>query len=836
MKLEKLHKVIPYLSFESHDESGNEINALVMRDGRICYLYEVIGSPFESWEPENFENATKLLEASIRELPIHSTIQKTDIYYQVENNMIPGNDSYIEKKRCEHYNKRSSLWHKSYIALTFSVEKSKRPGSNNTFFATQGKFIPSTALKNVKPRIEESSRKASSWKNLVETFGVKLVTMNSDELTNAICQYLNLDFETRTDEVYNMYENSKTGVKIGNKVANVISVVGQSEELSDYNTKDYFGRKMIAPWAFNLHFDLQVPHIVSTTITKTDKDSSLKQYKNELLFAKQFASNSPSGQKSAARSQLLDQEIMSAEARKDGFVDLSISVITYANDPVTLKVNTEKTETAIKSMAQAKYLNESYDALNIFMANLPGNGFENVRSIKMPTENSLPYFMWYAPYQADSIGELYTDRHGRPIRVDLNTKKMDAWNKIVIGPTGSGKSFSTGSTVCTAVERGEIVVLIDIGGSYSHIMDALGGVNMRHSKESPMKFNPFLVDKNAKGEFELTGEKINLLKQLMTSFWKQKQYNEYLTNAESSLLDKFIEDYYKYANTQLAKDPDFKPMISDFVNWLYQEHKAKLADGSDKVYQKQSEFFNIEHFVLSLEPYTRGMYSHIFNNKDAMNLSDCKLIAFDLEGVKQDPKLYPIVTMLIIDLVLTHIGKYPKVFKHVILDEAWSFFTGDMQGFIEEMYRTIRKLNGGVSVITQSADDIANSPINNALIQNTQVYTILNHGDKDTSPLLKIGITPTNVKKVESMRRNWLIPDGKGGYISGGWELFVQRQNIGGNVYAGEVPIEQYAILTSDKIEKAHLDDLMERYDMDLAIEIWKRDKKQGKIKNQKAS
>jgi type IV secretory pathway VirB4 component len=694
--------------------------------------------------------------------------------------------------------------------------------------------MPSTAFKDIDKRIEESSRKTVSWKNLVEQSGYKLKSMDNDEITNAVCQYLNLDFIDRTDEINNMCENSKTGLKIGHKMANVVSVVGQSEELSDYGIKDYFGRKMIASWAYPLHWDLEVPHIVTTTLTKTDRDQALKDYKTELLLAKQLASNSPGGQKSAVRGAILENAITQAEARKDGFVDFSTTITTFSTDTTELKENTEKVVTAVQSMAQAKVLNESYDALNIFMANLPGNGFENVRSIKMPTMNALPYFMWYAAYEADNMGELYTDRHGKPIRIDLNIKKMDAWNKIVIGPTGSGKSFSTGSTVCTAVERGEVVVLIDIGGSYSNIMDSLGGVNMRHSAEAPMKFNPFLTDKNKAGKYAIDGNKINVLKALLTSFWKQAKHGEYLSNAESSLLDLFLEEYYNFANEQLNTDPDYKPMIKKFVDWLYTRHQKKIE--GDKTYKTQMKFFDMEHFVLSLRPYTNGMYSKIFNNEDAMNLSDCKLLAFDLEGVKQDPKLYPIVTMLIIELVLSHIAKYPKVFKHVILDEAWSFFTGDMQVFIEEMYRTIRKLNGGVSVVTQSANDIASSPIANALIQNTQVYTILNHGDKDTSPLLKIGITENNVKKIESMRRNWVIPNGKGGYVSGGWELFIQRQNIGGNVYAGEVPIEQYAILTSDKIEKAHLDELMKEYPIDLAIEMWKHDKSVGKIKNQKAS
>lgn len=825
MTITELSDILPYVAFEATDKDGSELNAVLTKDGRVCFLFAVDGVEYERWRPEDYKTSNQILEAALREMPLNTTIQKTDIYYKVQNNMQPCNDSYVEKKRCEHYNKRASIKHKSYVALTFASEKLSRPTTNATFLAKRGKFIPFTLLKESQERMNHLINKTNSFQAQINQIpGVTFTRMNEDQVKTAICQYLNLDFVNEDHEVYNMVQNNHDFIKVGHQMVNVISVVGQSEEVYDFGEKAYFSSTFYNPFANNIHFDLQIPHIVNTTITKVDIEKSLKDYKTEVLISKQLASNSPMGQKSSIRSTIVEQQVLEVEERKDGFVECSISLTIFSDNIIELRGYRERCETAIKGMTLAKYLNESYDAQNIYFAGLPANGWENVRCMKMPTYNSLPYFHFQKPYISDDSGELFTDRYGVPVRVDLNRTDLTARNRIEVGPTGTGKSFTQGSIICTAHERKEIQIIIDKGGTYKQLMQSLDGHYLEHTEENPMRFNPFAIDKDEDGKYVLKNEKTVVLTTFLTLLWKSKNNNEFVNKAESSMLYDWICSYYEYVNANCVI-----PTLKGFTLFV-KEYDEKKRAGSDGEYLKSIEFFNINHFITVLKPFTDGIYKDIFNNETSMSLADYKLICFDLEGIQKDETLYPIVTMLIIDLVFSHIAKYPHILKHIILDEAWSFFTGDMSGFIGYMYRTIRKQNGTVTIITQSAQDIIDSDLANALIQNTQVFIILDHKGKTTEPLKRLGIDPLNVKKIESIRKNWQFDNGYGEKVNGGREIYIQREDKSFNIYAMEVPIEQYVLLTSTPTERDYFRKLIKEFPIEIAIELWKIEKAKKKI------
>lgn len=804
--------ILPYLGYEE--------GALVMKDGRICFFYEVDGVEYENWDKKQYVEMVETFESSFREMPIFTTLEKTDIYWEVPNQLQPANDSYLETKRCDHFNKRSSLKHKSYISLTFANEKASRPTPNSTVLARKGKNLPAKLLNDINNRIVQATAKANEFIALVgEIPGVEFRRLEKDEITTLVCQYLNLDFENTEHDIHNEVINSNSHLQIGNKLLNVLSIDGQGDELYPYGERRYGDKNFTNPYAISVHFPLQTPHIVITSMTKMDMETSLKPFKQEVLINKQLSGNSPMAKKGSERALMVEASIDQVRKRKDGFVDFSMSVIVFSEDNKKLQEGIEKTQRAIKGINQANYRLESWDIQNLYFAGLPGNSWENVRPIKMPTTNALPFFHYMKPYVSDTKGELLTDRQGVPTRVDLNHSDIDVMNRIIVGPSGSGKSFTTGVFISTAHERNEIQVIIDKGGSYQSLVKSLGGEYFEHSKERPLRFNPFDTDKDEEGNFILSDEKLTTLITFITVLWKSKGDGQFLEKAENTFLLIWLRAYYQHVNEQKKK-----PLLKGFVDFVKDyDKKKKNGPEKDEEYIKQVQFFDINHFATVLHPFTEGQYAAIFNNEDAMDLSNHRLICFDVDNIQRDKTLYPVVTMLIIELIFSHIAKFPVERKHVYLDEAWSFFTGEMGEFIQVMYRTIRKFNGDCSVITQGAQDILDSELSNALIQNSQVFIILDHKGKSTDALTKIGLEPFHVEKIKSIRKNWVINSKEG--IKGGREIFIKRQDLSFNIYAIEVPIEQYCILTTKKEEKAHFIGLQEKYALNRAIEEWKKDK-----------
>lgn len=819
MTLESLSNMLPYLGYE--DE------AMILKDGRICFFYEVDGVEYEGWKEEDYQAMVDLLEASLREMPLGTTLTKTDIYFRKQNQLKPINQSYIEAKRVEHFNKRKSLEHQSYIVLSFAHEKAQKPTPNSTILARKGKNLPAILLKGIQERIIKAKAKASEFYSLMnEMHGVTFRKMPLEEIKLSICRYLDLDFEKEQIDVSSEIEKKHNYLQVGNQIVSAISLYGQGETLMPFTERRYNDKGFINPYATSIHFPLQVPHIVTTTLTTVDMEKTLKPFKTEVLINKQLSGNSPLTRGSNDRALMVEQSIDEVRRRKDGFVELSVNILLFSDNYEEMQQSIEKTQQAIKSIYQAKYLKESWDIANIFFSSLPGNGWETVRTLMMPTKNALPYFHFQKPYISDDSGELLTDRFGRPTRVDLNRSDLTSKNRLIVGPTGSGKSFTEGVFISTAHERGEIQVIIDKGGSYKNLIKSLDGQYFEHKADSPMRFNPFATEMDPDGLYILSPDKKIVLVTFIKLLWKSTEHQEYLTKAENSLLLIWLEAYYDHLNEQkkvAANDEKIPvPTLRGFVYFIKTFHETKIKE-KDAEYLRQKEFFNVNHFHTVMHPFIEGNYAEIFNAEDVLELSNYPLICFDLEGVQQDKTLYPIITMLVIELVFTHIAKFPDNLKHVILDEAWSFFTGEMAEFIALMYRTIRKNNGTATIITQSAQDILDSELANALIQNTQIYIILDHKGKSTEPLRKIGLEDFHIRKIESIRKHWFI-DPKTG-IKGGRELFIKREDKSYNIYAIEVPIEQYVLLTSHPPERNHFNKLQKKYPLSRAIEEWKRDK-----------
>lgn len=819
MTLESLSNMLPYLGYE--DE------AMILKDGRICFFYEVDGVEYEGWKEEDYQAMVDLLEASLREMPLGTTLTKTDIYFRKQNQLKPINQSYIEAKRVEHFNKRKSLEHQSYIVLSFAHEKAQKPTPNSTILARKGKNLPAILLKGIQERIIKAKAKASEFYSLMnEMHGVTFRKMPLEEIKLSICRYLDLDFEKEQIDVSSEIEKKHNYLQVGNQIVSAVSLYGQGETLMPFTERRYNDKGFINPYATSIHFPLQVPHIVTTTLTTVDMEKTLKPFKTEVLINKQLSGNSPLTRGSNDRALMVEQSIDEVRRRKDGFVELSVNILLFSDNYEEMQQSIEKTQQAIKSIYQAKYLKESWDIANIFFSSLPGNGWETVRTLMMPTKNALPYFHFQKPYISDDSGELLTDRFGRPTRVDLNRSDLTSKNRLIVGPTGSGKSFTEGVFISTAHERGEIQVIIDKGGSYKNLIKSLDGQYFEHKADSPMRFNPFATEMDPDGLYILSPDKKIVLVTFIKLLWKSTEHQEYLTKAENSLLLIWLEAYYDHLNEQkkvAANDEKIPvPTLRGFVYFIKTFHETKIKE-KDAEYLRQKEFFNVNHFHTVMHPFIEGNYAEIFNAEDVLELSNYPLICFDLEGVQQDKTLYPIITMLVIELVFTHIAKFPDNLKHVILDEAWSFFTGEMAEFIALMYRTIRKNNGTATIITQSAQDILDSELANALIQNTQIYIILDHKGKSTEPLRKIGLEDFHIRKIESIRKHWFI-DPKTG-IKGGRELFIKREDKSYNIYAIEVPIEQYVLLTSHPPERNHFNKLQKKYPLSRAIEEWKRDK-----------
>ena len=116
-------------------------------------------------------------------------------------------------------------------------------------------------------------------------------------------------------------------------------------------------------------------------------------------------------------------------------------------------------------MNQSSCYVENAELCNLFFSNIPGNARSNYRGFINTTKQAICYLQKDSIYISDLQGHLYNDRFGNPALINLwNNKALNNRNKIVIGPSGSGKSFWLNNYIYQSYSLGNDITIIDIGG------------------------------------------------------------------------------------------------------------------------------------------------------------------------------------------------------------------------------------------------------------------------------------------------------------------------------------------------------------------------------------
>jgi conjugation system TraG family ATPase len=210
---------------------------------------------------------------------------------------------------------------------------------------------------------------------------------------------------------------------------------------------------------------------------------------------------------------------------------------------------------------------------------------------------------------------------------------------------------------------------------------------------------------------------------------------------------------------------------------------------------------NYNEFSTMLEAfYSGGIYEKILNEDVDSSLFDETFIVFEVDAIKENPKLFPIVTLIIMDVFLQKM-RLKKNRKALIIEEAWKAIASPlMADYIKYLYKTVRKFWGTVGVVTQEIQDIISSPIvKEAIINNSDVMMLLDQSKfkERFDDIKKVrGLTDVDCKKIFTINR---LQNKEGrAYFN---EVFVRRGTESA-VFGVEEPHECYMTYTTERLEK----------------------------------
>ena len=215
----------------------------------------------------------------------------------------------------------------------------------------------------------------------------------------------------------------------------------------------------------------------------------------------------------------------------------------------------------------------------------------------MPIETATAYLNFCSPRKGDASGILLSNRHGEPIYYDPFKYSLDNQHAFVFGPSGSGKSFFNGKMIKDRFHSGHTLVVIDSGGTYRLLFEALGGKYIEYRADQPLNLNPFLIKKRD-DTYKPEPEKISFLINFLAKIWKGDLNKNPLSEVAYAMLSKFLTLYYA------GLSGDDIPTLIHFCDWLQGYVVAENI---------QPGLFDLENFLIVIEPFTHGMYKDHFN-------------------------------------------------------------------------------------------------------------------------------------------------------------------------------------------------------------------------------
>ena len=269
------------------------------------------------------------------------------------------------------------------------------------------------------------------------------------------------------------------------------------------------------------------------------------------------------------------------------------------------------------------------------------------------------------------------------IPIIIDPYQLQNYNGLILGSSGSGKSFGVKLNILRRLMRGVKTFIIDPQGEYVELCKTYGGQLVEISQDSDTIINPLdLMDRDF-------GDKMLSLMDLFKIMCGE------LSEPQKNILDKALLKVYADKGIH-PKDRETwsnePPTIQDLYRIL--KFEKKIANRLEQV--------TYDALLNRIGIYAEGSFSFL-NKKTNLNLNN-NLICFNIAEMPSQVK--PVMMYLILDFIHKKMQNN-KERKHLVIDEAWTLLRyGEQANYLFEMIKTARKFGLGLTIITQEVNDL----------------------------------------------------------------------------------------------------------------------------------
>ncbi len=397
----------------------------------------------------------------------------------------------------------------------------------------------------------------------------------------------------------------------------------------------------------------------------------------------------------------LDELITDIRSSAQKLFQFSLSALIRGKNLEELEDKTLAAMGAFHDFAEAEIAPDDMNHSRIFLQSIPGHAELVSRKFFIQTDalsGLLPCAgSWRGSKAKKSLIETPL---GELVGLDLFDPELPAKHGLILGTTGSGKSFATNYLLSgfLAESPDNHVIIIDVGGSYRKLAAIFGGDYLEVSLSERYGFNPFPNKADIAPDGNFDDDAVAYLSLLISRMCLSGK-------AAASVQEKgFLERAIKEAYARKSE--------------------ILLSDVRRELISLSAAYPAAKDYADSLELWTAGMYGRLFNRAGNLD-SKKRLVVFDLQNLDHHPDLQSVYFFVIRSMIR---GKLINraLRKIIVIDEGWKFFDDEVGSeLIQNLYRTARKFNGAVLSISQSPKDFLDTKAAPAIIANSYVKYVL---------------------------------------------------------------------------------------------------------------
>jgi type IV secretion system protein VirB4 len=375
------------------------------------------------------------------------------------------------------------------------------------------------------------------------------------------------------------------------------------------------------------------------------------------------------------------------------FGSASFTLVLHGTDPRALQ---QQAAEAMKVVAvhDGSLYEETYNLLNAWLSIVPANSAYNLRRLALLETNLADLSFVFTPDQGEPLSPhlgkealaVFETPHHTPYAFNLHVQ--DVGHTLVLGATGSGKSFLVNFLVTHAQKYDPFTVILDLGHGYRKLATLLQGrcleMGLRHSD---VAINPFALDP--------TPEHLHFLHAFVRVLLEG-------------------EDGYRLSETEDRE-------VYDAVTNVYVLERGQRRLFTVANLLPRSLAGRLHKWI------DGGRYACLFDNvHDTLTVE--RLQVFDFEAMRAYPVLLEPLLFYLLHRVTARIQDPAEAgrLKLCVMDEAWRFIQHPaLRAYVQEGLKTWRKRNAAMLLSTQTIDDFASADLLRVVVESCPTKLLL---------------------------------------------------------------------------------------------------------------